>query len=264
MTGREEDLPVSDAGSAPPAGAQGDQPASVRETVVEGVDLSDVPDDLRPRVEARLKEMRADYTRKTQDVASERERLQQEAALGRLVSQNPNILKLLNGGAAAGSHQEPQDDPDEEAAIQALEPAAVKAVDALMKRKLKEFNRQLDSAYAPVVQRFSKWEQRQVRSDWDSIVKEFPEAADHQTEVAQFLQANPQIDDLRAAFMASAGPKIIEKRLAATRRNDTAQRQNAQILRGDTPSQQTRPKDQPKHSRLSAAFEEVMQRKGRT
>lgn len=263
MAPREEDLSDNDSGSANPLGAQGDQPAqAVREPVVEGVDLSDVPEELRPRVEARLKEMRADYTRKTQEVSSERERLQQEAALGRLVSQNPNILKLLNGGASAAP--EPQEDPDEEAAIQALEPTAVKAVDALLKRKLKEFNKQLDQAYSPVVQRFSKWEQRQVRSDWDALVKEFPEAAEHQADVAQYLQANPQVDDLRAAFMSSVGPKILEKRLAATRRNDTAQRRDAQILRDGTPAQQTRPKDEPKPSRLAAAFEQVLKKTGRT
>lgn len=243
--------------AAPAVGTSSDQGAPFGSEPVEGVDLSGVPEAVRAQVVDRLKAMRADHSRKTQEASDrlkEAEALRQKAALADLILQNPALAKNLNGGGQPSSDE----DDEDEAAIAALQPEAVKGVKALLKRWQKT---ELAPVYDPHIRRLSAIDRKMIKQEMDSVHREFPEAKGQEAKIAAFCQANPGIDDYRTAVMGALGAEILDARskAQAAKSADLTMRQNAQTIRNGTPAPQTQPKDKPRFSRLAeaiAAYEE--------
>lgn len=231
----------------------GDQGGSAAPETIEGLDVSQIPESVRPAVIDRLKSMRRDYTTKTEAAAAqlrEAESLRQKAALADLMLQNPDIAKNLNGKSSD------QDDPEDDAAIENLDPRAKRAVNAMLERRIRKLrDQELPERFDPVIKRFTAFEQKEIKKEWDAVTREFPEAKGQEAKVLAFCQANPSISDYRTAVMASLGPEILEARSRASAKADLTMRQNAQTVRNGTPASQTQPKDKPRHSRLAEALE---------
>lgn len=239
--------------AAPDTGISSDQGGAQGAEPVEGVDLSGVPEAVRAQVVERLKAMRADHSRKTQEAADqlkEAAALRQKAALADLILQNPSLAQSLRNGGQSSSSDE---DAEEEAAIAALQPEAVKGVKALLKRWQKT---ELAPVYDPHIRRLSAIDRKMIKQEMESVHREFPEAKGQEAKIAAFCQANPSIDDYRTAVMGALGAEILEARskVQSAKSADLAMRQNAQTLRNGTPAQQTQPKDKPRFSRLAEAM----------
>jgi hypothetical protein len=252
---------ISDIEVEDPAATQSSDQADAQEGVQES-DIERVnPEDLPPELQEIHKQLLGDYTRKTQALAAERKshaENQKKAATLDLILQNETFRKMLagqepNGQAATAAL--PAGDDDE--FIQKLEPDAVKGVTALFRKLTREV---LEPEFQPVKSYIQKAQQRDVLQQWDALKKTYPGADKFQPQIVEFLQANPAIEDLKQAFFAVAGDQVILEAKAAASRNDTAARQQAQLVRPGMASHKTAPVQQKKS--LADIFEGLMQKRG--
>lgn len=250
-----------------PSGKHGDQSngQSSESVEVEGLSLNEIPEHVRPMVIERLKALRADHTRKTQE-ASERMRevdsIRQKAALADLMLQNPQINNLVNGKTSPnGPNGDHDDDAEDEKSIEQLTPEAKGAVEAMLRRFQK---RNLAPIFDPVIERFQRFEQKEIAKEWGAVTKEFPEVESRKDKVMAFLTRNPTTADLREAVLASIGPEIIEARLKASQKADLTSRKDAQIQRNGTPGSQTQSVEKPKFKTLGEALKAHLAKNGKS
>jgi len=225
------------------------------------------PNELPPELQQRYKQMEADYTRKTQAAAKmrkEAEGLQEDATAWRLFQRHPELRQAFNQNVsqtqtqAGASGLVNGEEPDEDAPfIEKLEPDAFRGVRGIVKKELVEIKRELEAVRA-YKGHIDYMIQDNVRQRWEALQREYPGAGRYQAQIASFLAANPAIQDLKQAFFAVAGEAALKEAKHTVRTQDTASRQQAQLVRGQTPPKGTTP--QPQKRKLADIFKELMQK----
>src|SRR3989304_4108920 len=169
---------------------------------------------------------------------------------------NQNVSQTQTQAGASGLVN--GEEPDEDAPfIEKLEPDAFRGVRGIVKKELVEIKRELEAVRA-YKGHIDYMIQDNVRQRWEALQREYPGAGRYQAQIASFLAANPAIQDLKQAFFAVAGEAALKEAKQTVRRPDTASRQQAQLVRGQTPPKGTTP--QPQKRKLADIFKELMQK----
>jgi uncharacterized phage infection (PIP) family protein YhgE len=179
---------ASESDSGPSVGANNQTPdpqASQRPAVdwdnidLERVNPDELPDELKPAAKV-ARRLRADYTRKTQELASERTRLAQEAAQER--QRLIETFSRVQGGPgqreqAVDFLQQLSADPN----LSADERQGLQAIDQLINHRIgpiMQENEQLKQTVAQLQQGYGQLTQRQVDEASRLLVKEVNQAKD--------------------------------------------------------------------------------------
>lgn len=211
-------------------------------------------DELPPELQEKFDAMNRDYTQSKQKIAADRRRIEEnerKAAALDLIMKNKDAARLvLNQGGEPASQAEPDED---EELMNKLEPDALRGIEAAFRKFSKTY---LEPQFKPVREFVTKSQQKEVLQEWDALQKTYPGAAKYQQQITEFLQANQNVESLKAAYFAVAGDAVVEDARRAASRKDTVERAGAQVMRNGSASHETVPVDKKISlgDRFAAAF----------
>lgn len=160
----EQDQPI-DAPEAP----ETDQPDGAEESFTDSYNPSELPDDVRPHVEAAYKQLQSAYTQKTQSLAGERREAEQATqVINALRNPNPQIraatLAQLGIDERAAlemfGYQVPEEEEDEDLGLDEVRDPRV---DSLLQERAKEkADEELKDTFAGHVEALEEAEKREL------------------------------------------------------------------------------------------------------
>ena len=196
-----------------------------------GLEEPDVPDhwtqEMRDEVAQTIKGFKAQYTKKTQELAD----LKRKANAFDTLTSDPERLRAFLGGNGNGNGNQPEPEPDPYQDVnpeELLEGDALTAIRALIARETKS---QLAEGLKPFeghaayVQSMAK---RDISKKWDAIKERYPFASEYEQQLQEFAKTYG-VSDINQAFMAVAGDKVLEHERQIALRDDVKKRRKAQL-----------------------------------
>ena len=235
----------------------------------------EAPEEWSPEMRAEWDEAEkrriGDYTRKTQNLAERRKTFEaKEASLSALEQKAANYDQLMANPAALrqmlGITEQPNGNGQADPAAtinprDVLKDEAYDAVSAVVGEQVNERMKALEDQLSKYRGYIDGIAQRDIKTEWDGLKKEFPSAAQHEQAVAQFAQQHG-VTDMRQALFAVAGDSLSkDASTALLKKNDVAQRRRARVPTQASVAQgKTQPHD--KEMTLMETFEQVRREAG--